>query len=962
MKNTIIKISLIAVFLFLISNLRSQSDKIPESFKPNKSNSISFTENKGQVSDQYYKPRPDVLFSGTDGYFVYHIKNNGISYQLNRVDTWKNEEDERTKEKRKVADQTTIYRLDVSWVNANLNAKIEKEKALKEYNNYYLPTCASGALNVRSYQEITYQQIYKGIDLKWYSKNGHLKYDYIVAAGSNYKQIQLEIKGAQKITINPRGELVIKTPLGELIEQAPLVFQSGKTLKAKWIIKNNIVSFDIENIDTNKNFIIDPAVRVWGTYYGGPGNEFEGFCRPDASGNVYLSGYTNSSFNTFISTIGSFQNSLGGSNDAFLVKFDASGTRLWGTYYGDVADDRGFSCATDIFGNVFLMGQTTSSGTVIATVGAHQTSPGGSGDSFLAKFNSSGVRQWGTYYGGNTAEFCYSCCTDQAGNVFLTGGTSSATGTAIATVGSHQPIFGGTQDDFLVKFNGSGVRQWGTYYGGAGNDFGYSCCTDPFGNVYLSGTTSTNTGTVIATSGSHQSTLGGASNDAFLAKFNSLGVRKWATYYGDVGAEVALFCSSDISGNIILCGNTTSSTSTIIATAGSHQSLIGGGQDAFVVKFDSIGVRQWGTYYGSVGNESTISCALDPSGNIFISGSAPASTVIATVGAHQTAYGGGSQDGYLVKFNSSGVRQWGTYYGGSGIDYGRICATDGFSNVFLAGHTDSNNGTSIATVGSHQATLTGGAGIDDFLVKFADCPAVQSGPLDASVNTPVCSTGSFSLSALGYGTIGWFLTATGGTAIATGTTYITPTLTNTTTYYAQDSSGCGVSPRTAITVTINPNPTVTAVSNNSLICTGQTATLTASGANTYTWNPGGAGTSISVSPTITTNYTLTGTNANGCQNVTTITQSVSACTGLVPSSFEKAGDEAVSIYPNPNNGEFSIIANLNTEIIIINELGQAVKTISLNKNNGYQLAITGLANGIYFIVGNNIKQKLVVLK
>ncbi|HRP61331.1 MAG TPA: hypothetical protein PK833_13750, partial [Vicingus sp.] len=61
-----------------------------------------------------------------------------------------------------------------------------KGEALQGYNNYYLASCPDGALNVKSYQNITYQNIYDGIDLKWYSKAGELKYDYLLAPGADY--------------------------------------------------------------------------------------------------------------------------------------------------------------------------------------------------------------------------------------------------------------------------------------------------------------------------------------------------------------------------------------------------------------------------------------------------------------------------------------------------------------------------------------------------------------------------------------------------------------------------------------------------------------------------------------------------------------------------------------------------------------------------------------------------------
>src|SRR5690606_30019464 len=119
--------------------------------------------------------------------------------------------------------------------------------------------------------------------------------------------------------------------------------------------------------------------------------------------------------------------------------------------------------------------------------GGHQNILGGNFDAYLVKFNSVGVRQWATYYGGANSDEGYSCSTDGTGNVYLAGPTTSTSN--IASVGHQNTIGGGQYDAFLVKFNSLGVRQWGTYYGGTGDDFGYSCATDNSGNVFLAGKT-----------------------------------------------------------------------------------------------------------------------------------------------------------------------------------------------------------------------------------------------------------------------------------------------------------------------------------------------------------------------------------------------------------------------------------------------------------------------------------------
>src|SRR5690606_35058106 len=202
-------------------------------------------------------------------------------------------------------------------------------------------------------------------------------------------------------------------------------------------------------------------------------------------------------------------------------------------------------------------------------------------------------------------------------------------------------------------------------------------------------------------SGGHQDTIGGGDYDAFLVKFNSAGVRQWATYYGGAQSDIGTSCATDFSGNVYLSGQTSSTTN---ITSGGHQNTIGGIKDAFLVIFNSDGVRLWGTYYGGSDTDVGYSCTTDGSGNVYLAGSTESTNNIAS-GGHQNAKGGGyTNDAFLVKFNSAGVRQWATYYGGNVGDYGYSCATDGNDNVYLTGYTSSFN--NIAS-GGHQNTYGG---------------------------------------------------------------------------------------------------------------------------------------------------------------------------------------------------------------------------------------------------------------
>ncbi len=394
--------------------------------------------------------------------------------------------------------------------------------------------------------------------------------------------------------------------------------------------------------------------RLWGTYYGGPGSDDGMSVTVDSSGNVYLCGYTGST--TGIATLGAHQSILGGGSggimggnaffgDAFLVKFDSSGVRQWGTYYGDTTagneyNDYGYSVAYGS-GYVYLSGVTESTGG-IATPGAFkEIHIEGDQDAYLVKFDLNGVRQWGTYFGGDAGEGGGYVTTDKTGNIYLLGQTSSPD--KVASQGSFQATLSGINDLYLAKFNDSGHRIWSTYYGGPDvedllGSNGVFC--DGEGNVYLAGITQSSAG--IATAGSAQPQYSGM-NDGLLVKFDSSGKRKWATYTGGNDEERAISVFVDKNKNIFLSGATTSAANIAKGNAlqpnYSGTGLLNSG-DAFLMQYDSLGTKVYGSYFGGTGDDMASHVVMDSKGAIYIGGVTNSASGIGTAGSHQDTYPG----------------------------------------------------------------------------------------------------------------------------------------------------------------------------------------------------------------------------------------------------------------------------------------------------------------------------------
>jgi len=495
---------------------------------------LRFIENKGQVSDQFHHPRPDIQYVVASQKFTCHLKQQGYSYQLfeesGRPGTSVRPID---LPKRRTGQNSffTFYRLDMSWIGSNPNVQIIQGNQLEGYDNYYLPVCPQGATHVKSFSSVNYRNLFEGIDMKWYEMNGQLKYDYFVNAGADYKKIQWTIEGANKLELSSSGQLIIETPLGKLVEETPLVLQDGKKLETKWRVIGNIISFEIKNVNQNKPMIIDPLVRAWGTYFGGSAYDELGFSHIDKFNDIYFTGGTTSPTSLNIATVGSHQSTYGGgklanqySGDAVLLKMNSSGVRLWSTYYGGSDGDNGGSCSSDSQGNIYMVGTTSSSNTgVIATPGSFQssimTAPTimWTSDVYLVKFTSAGVRIWATYYGDSLWDWANGVSVDRNDNIFIAGGTEfvNSSSSVFATAGAHQTLnAGGNFDGFIAKFSSSGARIWSTYLGGEGDDQVYYCASDTVGNLYVTGITTSTMVLSMASANAHQTVYSGGMGDA----------------------------------------------------------------------------------------------------------------------------------------------------------------------------------------------------------------------------------------------------------------------------------------------------------------------------------------------------------------------------------------------------------------------------------------------------------------
>jgi uncharacterized repeat protein (TIGR01451 family) len=279
--------------------------------------------------------------------------------------------------------------------------------------------------NIPTYEHVRYEQIYNGVDLVYYGNQRQLEYDFIIAPGASFKQIRLAFDGAGKLKLNRRGDLVLNSGTRKITLLRPKAYQE----------------INDKRREVSVRYSLKPRGEV-----------------------------------TF--KVGNYDKSQPLVIDPLLV---------YSTFLGGSGQDMGNSIAADASGNVYVAGQTASLN--FPTSAPFDSVISGITDAFVAKLNANGSALiYSTFLGGNDIDNATSIAVDNAGNVYLTGETSSAD---FPVLNALHPTLTGLSDAFVSELNsaGSGLV-YSTYLGGHSSDFGNSIAIDNSGNAYVTGNTS----------------------------------------------------------------------------------------------------------------------------------------------------------------------------------------------------------------------------------------------------------------------------------------------------------------------------------------------------------------------------------------------------------------------------------------------------------------------------------------
>jgi hypothetical protein len=777
--------------------------------------------------------------------------------------------------------------------------------------------------------------------------------------------------------------------------------------------------------------------------FGGTGDDKGLSIAIDATGNAYIGGY--------ITGIADFDPSAftvtltsAGSTDGFFAKYNSSGAYVLAGLLGGTGIDQVTSIETNASNAIYVSGILTGTADFDPTASVMNLTSAGSQDVFFGKYNSTGTLVFAKAIGGTSTDNCNDMAIDGSGNFYIAGTFGNNNSDFDPNSGIQNLGYaGGGADVFFAKYDATGNYVYAKAISSTSSEGPANIIADPAGNVfltgYINGVTDFDPGFSVVNIASNGNT------DIFFGKYDVNGNYLYAYGLGSSAADVGNGITADASGAVYVVGSFNNTVDFDPASAVSNLAA-SNAQDMFIAKYASC---------------SLISAAVSGLNNVLCNGDATGSASITASGGSGFTYtwspaGGNSSNAtglssgtYSVDIKNScgslttqtlnisqpsaltltavpsttsaicalrSVTLSANAAGGTGVisyswtsvgSSSVIVVTPSVSTVYTVNVTDANgcsaftslsivvnpnpsvtvSGTSNTLCAGQSATLTSsgaltytwsttstgsvavitpsvtstytilGADANNCKDKTTISIVVNSNPTISVVssNSILCVGQTATLTAVGASTYSWSTSSSNTIEVVSPTVSTTYTLTGTNANNCTDSI--------TVNISVNPNPTVSVVSSSTVLCAGQTATLTANGALTYLWSTSSTNTVETVSPTVTTSYTLTGTDINGCKDSTTITQNVSLCTGV----FEMANsEEGVIIFPNPTSGSFNI--NLSsysetTEIQIHGSTGELVMTLKVqNVNNSIDL--NQMASGVYIVTikNNNTSKNYKLIK
>ena len=640
----------------------------------------------------------------------------------------------------------TVLRLNL--VGANPSPAVAGENLQPGKVNYFIgKDPKKWQTNVPIYKQVHYTAVYPGIDLVYYGNQGRVEHDFVVAPGADPRQIQMEIQGADRLSLAANGDLILHKGNDEVRLEAPIVYQEFRGMQVPVtghykLLSPTRVSFALGPYDKTMPLVIDP-VLVYGTFLGGLANDAGAGIAVDSAGSAYVVGSTASTNFPVASEAGPPPSG----ENAFVAKLDVSGSSLvYADYIGGSSDDYAQAMVLDGSNQVFLTGYTYSYD--FPTVNPYQATNAGWQSAFVTEVSADGsALVYSTYLGGSSSTQGNAIAVDGSGDIYVGGYTYAqdfpTANAAESTVPLNQNSGYGNYG-FLTVFAPDGSSLvYSTYYGGGTtvltNCYQGQCypsptstvsgvAVDSAGNAYVAGVT--NTYDFPVTTGAYQTT-NSTSNDqqvGFIGKFSPTGSLLYSTYF-DASALNSYYANLnaiavDATG-VYVTGFDYAHAAPVTSpnVCDPSQTYCSSG---FLTKLDpTLTNLIYSTYLVADTDAEAEYLVLDSSGDAYVaceSGSGDVSQLVNPIESYTNQW-----DVLVEEVDPTGsIQLFGTFLGGYGNDFPGGIALDSSGAIYITGNTDSTDYP--VTAAALQNTL--GGNTDAFVTKIgtAAAPAVALSP------------------------------------------------------------------------------------------------------------------------------------------------------------------------------------------------------------------------------------------
>lgn len=685
---------------------------------------LSFVENKGQLDKQV---RYVIRGSQASAFFT----NNGVTFDLTQSQKGKSKSPHDINHAAD-AKQTTIKHVALRMEFRDASSKCTvtgMDKLPGKVNMFIGKDSAKWKKGINTYKGVIYKNVWKRIDVAYRGDKRELKYDILVSPGAKVSQIKLKYSGAQRLSLDNKGDLHIQTAVASFIERVPGVHQmkSGKKIALKGaytLIDKQTVGFKVQGVDPALPLVIDPVSDLkYSTYLGSPGSEGCVAISVDDYGCAYIGGCTDSS--DFPTTTGAydvtFNNYPGYANwNIFISKLNAHGTSLeYSTYIGGTNSNVLGDIAVDEYGYLYLTGWAWMQD-FPSTPGSMNISCKYSTGEFIGKLCPLGdnFEYLASFGGSSYFDSPYGIAIDPEGCAYITGSVSSTD--FPVTSGAYQSTNHGLTDCFVTKINPTGTMLiYSTFLGGS-SDEGYrsKIAVNKEGYAYVSGyTKSTDFPT---TSGSYDETYNGGTLDGYIVKLNQSGTGlEFSTFLGGISDDVIRDITLDNNDNVYVVGTTKSSDFPV--TPGVYDETYCDYEDGFIAKLNPTGSSlALSTIFGDIGGIYPSAIARDTDGYIYVSGlyGYTATPDAFCKESYRAVLDGYTYNmGFISKFDPLLTKLvYSTYFGGGEYQDLTDMAIDNNDSIYITGQTYSD-GLSV-TPGAFDTTFNGGTNSDAFVAKF----------------------------------------------------------------------------------------------------------------------------------------------------------------------------------------------------------------------------------------------------